>query len=196
MGVGGPCNDLTAVVTFLISARFNYTVDEEGARPPLALAFPFRHPFVTASSSFPHQSLAQTRPVVLTRHRLANKIWLIALERFLLRSLLLSAEGEHRKKISESFLVIENLPLLRSRCDRGISDRDEFLSWIIRFLLLTIPYFFFMCVIIIRYIRFIKLVFCMIIVRALHRGYWHLWKEFVISFIFVSVWFNFGVYLL
>lgn len=74
MGVGGPCNDLTAVVTFLISARFNYTVDEEGARPPLALAFPFRHPFVTASSSFPHQSLAQTRPVVLTRHRLANKI--------------------------------------------------------------------------------------------------------------------------
>lgn len=74
MGVGGPCNDLTAVVTFLISARFNYTVDEEGARPPLALAFPFHHPFVTASSSFPHQSLAQTRPVVLTRHRLANKI--------------------------------------------------------------------------------------------------------------------------
>lgn len=39
--VGGPCNDLTAVVTFLISARFNYTVDEEGARPPLALASPF-----------------------------------------------------------------------------------------------------------------------------------------------------------
>lgn len=140
MGVGGPCNDLTAVVTFLISARFNYTVDEEGARPPLALAFPFRHPFVTASSSFPHQSLAQTRPVVLTRHRLANKIWLIALERFLLRSLLLSAEGEHRKKISESFLVIENLPLLRSRCDRGISDRDEFLSRIIGFLLLTISF--------------------------------------------------------
>lgn len=24
-----PCNDLTATVTFLISARFNYTVDEE-----------------------------------------------------------------------------------------------------------------------------------------------------------------------
>lgn len=97
MGVGGPCNDLTAVVTFLISARFNYTVDEEGARPPLALAFPFRHPFVTASSSFPHQSLAQTRPVVLTRHRLANKIWLIALERFLLRSLLPSAANTARK---------------------------------------------------------------------------------------------------
>lgn len=30
-----PCNDLTAMVTFLISARFNYTVDEEVlARPP------------------------------------------------------------------------------------------------------------------------------------------------------------------
>lgn len=90
-GVGGPCNDLTAVVTFLISARFNYTVDEEGARPPLACV-PFLHDFhvrsVTASSSFPHQSLVQTRPVVLTRHRLANKIWLIAPERFLLRSLL------------------------------------------------------------------------------------------------------------
>lgn len=47
VGVGGPCNDLTAVVTFLISARFNYTVDEEGARPPLALA----SPFYTASSA-------------------------------------------------------------------------------------------------------------------------------------------------
>lgn len=91
VGVGGPCNDLTAVVTFLISARFNYTVDEEGARPPLALALPFLRCFVlsvTTSSSFPHQSLAQTRPVVLTRHWLANKIWLIAPERFLLRSLL------------------------------------------------------------------------------------------------------------
>ncbi|KYN05585.1 hypothetical protein ALC62_03503 [Cyphomyrmex costatus] len=30
-----PCNDLTAMVTFLISARFNYTVDEEVlAHPP------------------------------------------------------------------------------------------------------------------------------------------------------------------
>lgn len=74
--------------------------------------------------------------------------------------------GEHRKKISKSFPVIEKLPLLRSRCDRGISDREEFVSRIIGFLLLTfetIRYFFFVCVIIIRYIRFIKLVFCMII---------------------------------
>lgn len=26
----GPCNDLTVVATFLISARFNYTVDDKG----------------------------------------------------------------------------------------------------------------------------------------------------------------------
>lgn len=85
---GGPCNDLTAVVTFLISARFNYTVDEEGAHsllPPLellqararippgrlvgrlasqpaALFVPPQPP----SSSFPHQPLSgKTRPVVL-----------------------------------------------------------------------------------------------------------------------------------
>jgi len=30
-----PCNDLTAMVTFLISARFNYTVDEEVLAPTL-----------------------------------------------------------------------------------------------------------------------------------------------------------------
>jgi len=34
-GIWRPCNDLTAMVTFLISARFNYTVDEEVlAHPP------------------------------------------------------------------------------------------------------------------------------------------------------------------
>lgn len=87
---GGPCNDLTAVVTFLISARFNYTVDEEGAHsllPPLellqararippgrlvgrlasqpaALFVPPQPP----SSSFPHQPLSgKTRPVVLNQ---------------------------------------------------------------------------------------------------------------------------------
>lgn len=47
VGVGGPCNDLTAVVTFLISARFNYTVDEEGARPPPLHGSPF-----SSSSAF------------------------------------------------------------------------------------------------------------------------------------------------
>lgn len=93
---GGPCNDLTAVVTFLISARFNYTVEEEGAHsllPPLELLQararipPGRLVGLLASqppSSF-HHSLhlraflinpSQGRPgqSFLTRYRLANKI--------------------------------------------------------------------------------------------------------------------------
>lgn len=106
-----PCNDLTAMVTFLISARFNYTVDEEVLAFPPSL--PPSHPSIrplfwcfnlpvdsfrfTLSSNLPtspsprvEPSTQQTRSVVLTRHRLANKIWLIAPERFLRRFLSVS----------------------------------------------------------------------------------------------------------
>lgn len=101
-----PCNDLTAMVTFLISARFNYTVDEEVlARPPSRprpLFWCFNLPVdsfrFTLSSSFQRVHLLasrqQTRSVVLTRHRLANKIWLIAPERFLRRFLSISIPRE------------------------------------------------------------------------------------------------------
>ncbi|TGZ53853.1 hypothetical protein DBV15_01839 [Temnothorax longispinosus] len=83
-----PCNDLTAMVTFLISARFNYTVDEEVlARPPSPAPAPapaalfwcfnlpvdsFRsvHPLFflpTSPSPRVEPSTQQTRSVVLTK---------------------------------------------------------------------------------------------------------------------------------
>lgn len=88
------------MVTFLISARFNYTVDEEvlacppAPAPSTAALLVLQAPrLVSVPPSLPPlpspsprvEPSTWIRSVVLTRHRLANKIWLIAPERFLRR---------------------------------------------------------------------------------------------------------------